>query len=112
MSDTPRTDKEIAEYRPKSLDFAWSLVDLCRELEREVKAMTLKADKGQYNGLLGPNYREAFDILLEMHKHMDFQEPMEPNEVWGVDDPSAINALYARAYALINGTDATGRSSS
>jgi hypothetical protein len=32
---TPRTDKLIAEFRPGSLDFAWTLVDLCRELERK-----------------------------------------------------------------------------
>lgn len=39
MSDTPRTDACIAEYREGCLDFAWTLTDLTRQLERELEEL-------------------------------------------------------------------------
>ena len=36
MSETPRADACIAEYREGCLEFAWTLTDLARQLEREL----------------------------------------------------------------------------
>lgn len=44
---------------------------------------------------------EALAILRDLHKLMDFEEPVAADSDC-VSDPSAINALFARAYALLN----------
>jgi hypothetical protein len=45
---------------------------------------------------------EALAILAEMHRLMDFQEPIAVDSTC-VGDPSAMNAVFARAYALLDG---------
>ena len=44
-SDTPRTDACIAEYREGCLDFAWTLTDLTRQLERDLAALRAERDR-------------------------------------------------------------------
>ena len=46
-SDTPRTDACIAEYREGCLDFAWTLTDLTRQIERALAAMTARAEAAE-----------------------------------------------------------------
>lgn len=89
---TPRTNMVVGEVIKRSgvphpNSPYHKLAKLCRELETEGA--------------------EALEILRELHTYLDFDEPMTDKELFAPDDPTGVNAAFARAYALIERTRAT-----
>jgi hypothetical protein len=56
--------------------------------------------------LCGGPEDEAVALLIELHKFLDFEVPLQPGDM-EIESPEGINEVFAKAYALINSRDAT-----
>lgn len=54
----------------------------------------------------GPN-DEALEALIELHKYLDFEEPIKSNEAVTFDNPDGVNEAMAKAYSVIERSTAT-----
>jgi hypothetical protein len=78
---------------------------------RPNKAMELMAraeieiERLKRASLRGPE-DEAVALLIELHKFLDFEVPLQPGDM-EIESPEGINEVFAKAYALINSRDAT-----
>jgi hypothetical protein len=59
----------------------------------------------ELESLSGPE-DEAVALLIELHKFLDFEVPLQPGDM-EIESPEGINEVFAKAYALINSRDAT-----
>ena len=57
-------------------------------------------------GCSGPN-DEALEALIELHKYLDFEEPIKSNEAVTFDNPDGVNEAMAKAYSVIERSTAT-----
>jgi hypothetical protein len=52
------------------------------------------------DGSNGPT-DEALAALIELHKYLDFEEPIKANDAMTFENPEGVNEAMAKAYAVI-----------